>query len=321
MPIIASNLNSDVGDAYDISAKSLSVTIAPNIVLNGLEVGIKTKGSNGILNDGMINGFFAVALDGGDDFLYNSAAAIITGADAITGGGEANTIENFGVVFGSQYGLILTSDVGNVIRNHGSIIGSNAAIRTVSGSNLTVINRAEIQGDLQLMDTGVTVVNTGAIHGGITLGDGTNSVDSRGGTVDGEILGGAGVDTIRAGSDGEVMNGGAGHDNLYGGAGDDTFEFTSAGPSDFDYIHKFDVAHDTIQLTDVFFPPLVAGDTPSFSIGNAPTSATDYLYYKPSNGALFYDSNGSAAGGTVEKIAMLAPNLQLTASNFTVVPF
>ncbi|MBC7337217.1 MAG: calcium-binding protein, partial [Clostridia bacterium] len=46
--------------------------------------------------------------------------------------------------------------------------------------------------------------------------------------------------------------------------------------------------------------------------------ASDRLIYESDTGELYYDSNGSAAGGSV-LIAVLNPNLLMTHMDFTVI--
>ena len=179
-------------------------------------------------------------------------------------------------------------------------------------------NSGKIDGDIVLGSGADTIRNTGLINGNVFLSSGGTVFDSRKGSVTGAITGGAGADTILAGSDGEVMAGGKGHDVLYGGAGAGTFAFASGAASDTDVVHRFDVSQDTIQLAHSAFTHLVAGQAPTFTIATAASIPTDYLFYNSGTGGLYYDSNGSAANGAY-LVATLDKGLKLTANNFSIV--
>ena len=111
---------------------------------------------------------------------------------------------------------------------------------------------------------------------------------------------------------------GGGLDQIDGGTGADTFAFSHDGAANAATVHGFNVANDTIELSHSLFTKLAIGATPTFTISKYAQSASDHLFYNTTNGSLWYDSNGNAAGGVVE-IANLGPGLKLTASNFTVV--
>ncbi|MFN3642178.1 MAG: calcium-binding protein [Gemmobacter sp.] len=87
----------------------------------------------------------------------------------------------------------------NTVVNTGTITAlSNPALRIVSGAgnaagNL-VINTGAILGAVALDRRNDRVENTGRITGDIDLGAGNDTLDGRGGTVAGQILGGAGND-------------------------------------------------------------------------------------------------------------------------------
>lgn len=261
---------------------------------------------------------------------------------------DADTLVNAGTISASAlagvnyYDVITFLGVSSVkLVNSGSILASTGqtaiSALTNGSSGSTISNTGLISGDiafdgaLKLTNYGTidgnigqygaaTVVNRGAITGNMTFSDGaSHTFDGRRGTVDGTITGGYGIDTIRAGDDGETIAGGGGRDLLSAGAGRDTFAFSSYSSADYDYIASFDVTKDTIQLDHMKFTHLAAGTQPTFSIATAPTSATDYLFYNSSSGKLSYDPDASASHYGAYTVAILDPGLKLTAADFRVV--
>jgi Ca2+-binding RTX toxin-like protein len=111
---------------------------------------------------------------------------------------------------------------------------------------------------------------------------------------------------------------------MTGGGGSDTFEFTSslvAGA--FDTITDFNVTADTIRLSHAIFSTIVGTGTLSSAQFAANTSGTaqdgnDRIIYETDSGKLFFDSNGSAAGGAVQ-FAKLSSGLALSGSDFSIV--
>jgi hypothetical protein len=222
------------------------------------------------------------------------------------------------LISGKQAVSLTLSSGTTTIGNSGHLNGTTDALDASGAGVLSVTNKGAIDGDILLTNTGNDIIrNAGSIHGDVGLGGGTNTLDSRGGAVSGTITGGSGADTIRLGNDGETVNGG-GLDQIYGGSGADTFAFSHDGATNLATIHGFNVSNDTIELSHSVFTRLAIGATPIFAISNYATSDSDHLFYNTTGGSLWYDSNGSAAGGVAE-IANLGPGLKLTASSFTVV--
>jgi Ca2+-binding RTX toxin-like protein len=235
-----------------------------------------------------------------NDGLISDTALDADGVVLLAGGG---TVENYGSIHGSSAGILI-QDYSNpadlyTVYNYG----------TISSTQNTFWGEGTAKTKLY---------NHGRIIGSVLLGDGSGTFDGRGGTVTGTIYGGKGADTIRLGNDGETADGGGGLDQIYGGLGADTFAFSHDGALNAATIHGFNVANDTIELSHSLFTKLAIGATPTFTISKYAQSASDHLFYNTTGGSLWYDSNGSAAGGAVE-IANLGPGLKLTASNFTVV--
>ena len=87
-----------------------------------------------------------------------------------------------------------------------------------------------------------------------------------------------------------------------------------------DTITDFSVPADGIRLKNGVFAGLPTGmlAADAFHTGAAAADAEDRIIYNNLNGALSFDSNGSAAGG-MTKFAQLAAGLLLTAADFVIV--
>jgi len=144
---------------------------------------------------------------------------------------------------------------------------------------------------------------------------GSSDINGRGNSFDNTLVGNAGAN---------VLNGRKGADVLTGGLGADTFVFRDAlSASNIDTITDFNVAADTIQLSRTVFGAIAGSGILSLAQFAANASGTaqdssDRVIYETDTGKLFYDSNGSAAGG-VKQFATLDAGLALTANDFSIV--
>lgn len=260
---------------------------------------------------------------------------ISVGGDGLAAGGDGGA----GVVVDGAFDIVnhgeitdtmtsgggITADGGGRLVNYGAIDGNYTGIwiNDATADLATIINYGSISGDIKDAFLGGTeadhIVNRGTIVGDVQLGNGGSMFNGRGGdVVDGTITGGTGADTIYLGSDGETVKGGGGHDVIYGGGGADVFEFTSFQGRDNDHIISFNPAVDTIEFYHSDFTALKAGATPAFSIGTAPTSATDHLFYNSSNGWVYYDADGTGPKAS-DPVVNVGAHLALKASDFKVV--
>jgi Ca2+-binding RTX toxin-like protein len=342
MPVITTSSDSSSTNAYKFTANDVTLTIIQGVSLSSENSWDAIYGNNFgaelVENSGEVSGGTAIDLTTGDNIVWNTATGTIFGLAGVSAFGSGNSISNDGAIFATGDGVSINGDFGTLFNtgaitggtegvsvggandqvvNSGRITSTSVAI-VASGSALTLRNSGTIDGAVLIQDAGATIRNSGHILGGITLGTGANTFNGVGGTVDGTITGGTGVDTIHLGSDGETVDGGGGLDQIYGGTGADTFAFSHDGAANAATIHGFNVGNDTIELSHSLFTKLAIGATPTFAISKFATSASDHLFYNTTNGSLWYDSNGNAAGGAVE-IANFGPGLKLTASNFTVV--
>ena len=144
-----------------------------------------------------------------------------------------------------------------------------------------------------------------------------------GGAGNDVINGGAGNDTLQGGAGTDTLKGGVGNDTLTGGTDADTFVFNTAlnALTNVDDITNFEVGIDQIGLENSIFTKLAAIGTLSadfFHVGTGAADLNDFIIYDDATGALYYDSNGSAAGQQVQ-FAHLDPGLSLTHTDFFVV--
>jgi len=132
------------------------------------------------------------------------------------------------------------------------------------------------------------------------------------------------ANTLTGNTGNNELDGRMGSDTLTGGLGADMFAFgTALGASNIDTITDFNVAADTIRLDSAIFTAIAGTGTLSLAQFAANSSGTaqdssDRIIYETDTGKLFYDSNGNAAGGSVQ-FATLAPALALTNADFTVI--
>ncbi len=225
-----------------------------------------------------------------------------TGGVTLRGNAFANTLRGVGgddVLDGGDGADIMIGAVGNdafVVNDPGDQIfevqgGYNIVYTTISytlapGSMLSALSAIDYS-----LNLGLTL--TGNEHGNGIFGD-------------------AGVNLI---------NGLLGSDDLYGKGGADTFAFTTAlsASQNVDSLKDFEVGVDKIALDDAIFMGLSPGALPAsvFALGSA-GDADDRIVYDSVTGRIFYDSNGSAAGGST-LFALVTPGTALTASDFTVI--
>jgi serralysin len=138
----------------------------------------------------------------------------------------------------------------------------------------------------------VTTAMSGANVEEIRL-TGALSVNITGNGLGNRLVGNAGANTI---------DGGLGSDIITGGAGADNFRFSSLlGTGNVDTLADFNVADDTIQLSQAIFTGLGFGavDAAAFVIGTAATEADDRIVFDDQTGALYYDPDGNGAGEAI----------------------
>ncbi|HEY7598493.1 MAG TPA: hypothetical protein VH741_01100 [Candidatus Limnocylindrales bacterium] len=137
--------------------------------------------------------------------------------------------------------------------------------------------------------------------------DGSAGDDSLSGAAGNDTLRGfAGRDTLNGGAGDDWLEGGTGIDSLTGGAGEDSFVFREAPTnSNFDRLLDFTSGTDTLCFDDAAYGSIgalgdfAAADDRFFAGAGAKSGvdAEDRLVYDTSSGFLWYDADGSGAGG------------------------
>jgi Ca2+-binding RTX toxin-like protein len=275
----------------------------------------------------------------GNSFLNLTGNALVntitgnTRANVITGGALGDTMN--GLDGGDIYLVASTGDyTGDVINDTGPSGIDEFRFTATAASTLTLtastigLERAVIGTGTAAtaVTTGTTAIslNASAVGNGLTItgNDGNNTLT---GTSFNDVLeGNRGSDTLVGNGGADRLFGGLGNDTLTGGAGTDSFIFNTAtnATTNRDTITDFNVVDDTIQLENAIFTALGAATgtlaVGAFVIGTAARDAADRIVYNSGTGALFYDNNGNAAGGSVQ-IATLTTGLALTNNDFLII--
>ena len=171
----------------------------------------------------------------------------------------------------------------------------------------------------------VASLTTPASNTGEAAGDTYTSIENLTGSAFNDTLtGNSGVNLIIGGNGNDTLNGRAGSDTMTGGNGNDNFVFnTTLGAGNIDKITDFNFVNDTIRLENAIFNAIVGVGVLSASQFTANTSgiatdSTDRIIYETDTGKLFYDSNGNAAGGSVQ-FATLSAGLGITNADFFII--
>lgn len=305
-----------------------------NDTIDGGAGGDFLRGDNG--NDILIGGAGADQLIGGDG---NDTASYATSpasggigvtvrlATGMASGGDAagdtfSTIENLigsagaDILGGTTLANVLSGGAGD-----DTLVGDAGADRLDGGAGIDTVSYFSSA-------AGVNVnLATGAVSGGDAAGDVLISIENVIGSTAANVLTGNTVaNRLNGGGGSDTLNGGLGNDVLTGGLGSDFFEFrTAPGSANVDTITDFNFVNDVIRLENTgagMFNTLALGFlNPNFLKQNATgvaTDADDRIVYNTTTGALFYDSNGNAAGGAVQ-FALLTGHPTIVAADFLVI--
>ncbi|MGL4490151.1 MAG: calcium-binding protein, partial [Rhizobiaceae bacterium] len=137
--------------------------------------------------------------------------------------------------------------------------------------------------------------------GAAAVGDTYTNIDGLIGGLGNDIVIGNSANNLLYGGGGiDYINGQAGNDFLNGGAGADRFAFSTAlnAATNADTVADFVHAIDDLALTQSIFASIGATlDATELRLGTVAADANDFIIYNSANGQLFYDANGSGAGG------------------------
>ncbi len=238
----------------------------------------------------------------------------------LAAGQEIENLRVFGTaglaLTGNGFGNRLSGGIGDDTLDGGA--GSDW-MRGAAGNDTYTVDNAgdsviEINGGgADRVDSSVSFSLAGQYIERLTL-TGSGNIDGTGNTLDNVLTGNAGDN---------ILNGERGADVLAGGGGSDVFGFTtSLAAGNIDTITDFSVGVDSIRLSHAVFNTIVGTGTLTAAqfaanAGGTAQDADDRIIYETDTGKLFYDSNGSAAGGAVQ-FAKLSSGLVLTASDFSI---
>lgn len=160
-----------------VNIDGLDTTIVNNGVIKGINSAVTGYIGTTLTNDGRIEGGFAVTSQF-DDF----------------------TVSNSGKIIGQGYGVRAEGDNSILSNVSGGMIKAETAVAFFDGENGILTNAGKIIGDISGGTGNTAIVNKGTITGDISLGAGEDRIDTRKGTIDGQIDGGDGADTYLIGS-------------------------------------------------------------------------------------------------------------------------
>ncbi|MCG7392279.1 hypothetical protein MHY87_05115 [Microvirga sp. ACRRW] len=120
-----------------------------------------------------------------------------------------------------------------------------------------------------------------------------------------------------------MIYGGKGNDKLTGGKGKDVFVFNTNPNSktNKDKILDWNYKDDTIHLENKYFKALKKTGwlkKDQFVLGSKAKDKNDFVGYNKTTGDLWYDSNGSKAGGQV-MFANIGKNKKIAYNDFFVI--
>ncbi|WP_202307509.1 beta strand repeat-containing protein [Mesorhizobium sp. L-8-10] len=155
---------------------------------------------------------------------------------------------------------------------------------------------------------------------------GTSATIGKGNGLANVITGNNAANRLEGGAGDDYLSGGLGKDVLVGGAGRDGFVFEAAlnGANNVDTILDFDASNDGILLDNAVMAGLGTArgalDPTKYWANETGLAhdADDRIILDVKTGKLFYDPNGSAAGGSTH-FATISANLLLAPGHFLVV--
>lgn len=298
---VSFNLAASTGVSF-VENLTLSGTAAINGWGNSLHNALKGNSAENALSGG-----------GGNDRLNGGA-----GADTMIGGAGNDTY----YVDNAADKVHETTTVGGTANAGGTdTIISAVSFNLAASTGVLFVENLTLSGTAAINGSGNALANT--------LGGNTSANLLRGANGNDVLIGANGADTLYGDANNDLLRGGAGNDILYGGLGNDYFRFDTALSTstamNVDRIKDFNPSQDTIQLENSMFTKF--GTSTKGAINSAYFKANttglaqdsnDYIVYETDTGRLYYDSNGSAAGGSI-LVALLQTNLALTSADYVLV--
>lgn len=249
------------------------------------------------------------ATDFNDILTGNSAAnelRAVGGNDTLNGAAGADNMRG-----GAGNDIYYVDNVGDKVDELAD--GGNGTDTVNSSISFSLASATQIFGAVERLTlSGTAVSGTGNALANLITGNAANNI----------LNGGTGNDTLNGASGNDTINGGVGLDTLTGGLGNDIFQFnnTPNAVTNRDTITDFNVVNDVFHLENTYFTGLAVGTltAAAFHVGSAAAAADDRIIYNSATGALIFDSNGNAAGGSVH-FATVGVGLGLTNADFFII--
>ncbi len=317
--------------------QAASGTAAINITGNAIAQRIEGNGGANILNGGG-GADTLIGFAGDDSYLVRELGSVVVEGN---GGGRDTVFTTVSYNLGVNEVEVL-STVSNADTVAIDLIGNFATQLVIGNYGANVLNGGSAGADTLIGLRGNDVYAVGSQSIGIVeaAGEGDDTLVSsasyqirngvsievfaaqnRGGSEALVLTGNEVAQTVLGNAGANTLDGRGGADTLVGDGGADVFAFTTAlGGGNVDTILDFGNGADRIGLATDVFATLVDGGVTAgeLVIGTVPVDSDDRLIYDQASGRLFYDADGSGAGGAVQ-FAQLAAGTTLTAASFVIV--
>lgn len=293
--ISGSGMQVELGDGVDDLYVAAQVFIASTTGIavygTGSNHEVRVYGTVAALYDGIFLG--SDSSDTGNRITIEKGARVDSiSSDAVGFRGTDAEVTNRGTLtgyYGAYFDIYGAATIDSALFNAGTIEATDYGVYHIGGSETLIVSNTGLISSAKYAyySTSAAIdklTNTGNIIGTISLGDGADVFDSRGGTFKGVVDGGLGADKLYAGAGNNKLTGGGGNDILGGGAGADSLD----GGADTDAATYFySSAGVTVSLT-----------TPSTNKGDA--AGDTFVSIENINGSTFNDTlSGNSVANTI----------------------
>jgi Ca2+-binding RTX toxin-like protein len=193
--------------------------------------------------------------------------------------------------------------------------GGGGIDTVVSSINFSLVASARVIGAFERLTLtgGGNVNGTGNTLANVLTGNNARNI----------LTGGVGNDTLNGLNGNDTLIGGVGVDTLTGGGNNDSFVFNALlNAANRDTITDFNHVNDVFRLENGVMGALGgpgALAAAKYFAGAAAHDADDRVVYNKATGALFFDSNGIAAGGVTQLATLTNKPANVDASDFVVI--
>ncbi|MEH2078701.1 MAG: hypothetical protein V7K89_01400 [Nostoc sp.] len=287
-------------------------------------------GSNG--NDTLVGKDGNDTLNGGAGNDYLSANNL-KGSSLVDGGDGNDSLSASGSYDDYRGNFAVNANSGNSTLNGGAgddnlVINYSSGNNLLSGGNGNDSLNASGSDSLYSFYKVYTVSGNNTLDGGagddhliVDYSSGANLLWGGDGNDSLSASNASGNNTLYGGNGNDYLTGGNGNDSLIGGSGTDTFAFNNYNEG-VDRLDDFNASNELIQVSASGFGGGLSKGSLSanqFTLGTSATTTNQRFIYDNITGGLYFDQDGSAAGFTQVKFALVTTGLSLTEKNFVVV--